>query len=194
MRMWLTTRKLLGIVFAALLVVSTILTLIDTPLSLWHRFNANGDDKEVAPSRLREPSQPVAESPLLPIPVPSPTPVPSLPTMLEAAKSVKIYSEKDRAMRIVAETAVKQGDYEIAIEAGVGSASYEGQSDTLAYVARCAAEQGQFEYAVKAADEIPIAKVHDNTKIEILMVKSIQENSEPGEVVDTATYPGCRSP
>ena len=150
MGMWLTTRKLLGITFAALLVASTLLTVIDTPLSLWHRFFADDSHEGITTYEESAESTPISEYSLVPIAVPPQMALPLLPKMLDAAKSVRGSSAADNALRVVAKAAVRQRDYAIAIQAGSASPSFTASSDTLAFVALCAAHDGQFDWAVDA--------------------------------------------
>ena len=112
--------------------------------------------------------------------------------MLEAAESVKAYSERDRALRIVAETAVEKGSYNLAIKAGAASPTYNARSKTLTFVARCAAKAGLFDLAVEAADKIPIRSIHDSTKVEVLAIKKEQETSESVQAIGTPAVADCR--
>lgn len=155
------------------MIAAAIVTLIDTPLGWWNRFsepdNVNGP---VSTNLIALPTSP-------PSVTAQPTPTPSLEQMLKAAESVKTRSERDRALRVVVETAVKKGNYEVAIKAGAASPTLEARSKTLNFVAHCAALEGLFEVAVDAADKIPTRSIHDSTKIEILSLKSQQELSAP---------------
>ena len=186
-RMRWTTGKIIGAIVSTLMVVAAILTIIDTPLGWWNRFGSGGDTKgSVATNQLVLPA-------LSTVPTLTPTQVPSLENMLEAAKSLNAYSERDRALRIVAETAVEKGNYDVAIKAGTASPTYDASSKTLAFVALCAAREGLFELAMEAADKIPTYSVQDSTKIEVLSIKSVQEISESIQASGAPSSPGCRS-
>ena len=95
--------------------------------------------------------------------------------MLEAAKRVRGSTAQGQALRVVAEHAVRMGNYSIAIDAGRATNSSSAGSETLEFVAICAAKKGNFEFATKAAKEIPSTSIHDKTTIEILKIKSEQE-------------------
>lgn len=179
---WVTRKRLAGVAFA-LMVIAAVFTIIDTPYGWWKRFGGNVDNGEF----ITRPS-------MSPIPKATSTPVPSLEEMLKAAQSVKTRSERDQALRIVAETAVKKGNYEVAIKAGAESPNYDARSKTLTFVALCAAKEGLFQLAVEAADKIPTHSVHDSTKIEVLKIKSEQERSESKQTNDTPVSPDCRWP
>ena len=187
-----------GIAFSIML-VAAVITLIDTPLRWidtplgWSNWTNPNDGSKYSPmTNTAQPSLPSPDSSLVPFPVSPPTPVPSLPKMLEAAKSVNGYSKRDSALRIVAETAVKQREYELAIKAGEASPTYKESSETLAYVARCAVEDGEFDFAVKAVNEIPISSIHDSTMNEVLATKSAQERIGPEESTDNLVSQECR--
>ena len=182
---WVTRKRLAGVAFA-IMVIAAVLTIIDTPLGWWKRFGGNVDNGgSVTTNQFIQPL-------LNPTQKATPAPVPSLDEMLKAAQSVKKYSERNRALRIVAETAVKKGNYEVAIKAGAASPNYDARSKTLTFVALCAAKEGLFKLAVEAADKIPTTSVHDSTKIEVLRIKSEQENSESIQTSGTPVSPNCR--
>lgn len=171
----MTTYKMIfGALAFGIMLSAAIVTLIDTPLGWW-RWWINESDEVYAPISTNQ----IALPTLPPTATVQPTPTPSLEQMLKAAESVKTYSEKDRALRVVAQTAVKKGNYDVAIKAGVASPTSGERSKTLNFVARCAALEGLFAVAVDAADKIPIYSIHDSTKIEILSLKSQQELSAP---------------
>ena len=180
------TRKGLGVTAFALMFIAAVFTIVDTPLRWWDSFGAQDDSGgAVTTSQLALPT--LNSGSTL-----APTSVASLAQMLEAAKSVNSNSERDRALRVVAEYAVKQGDYEVAIKAGAASPTNSGRSKTLTFVARCAAKEGLFTLAVEAADKIPINSVQDSTTIEILTMKSEQESSEPIKAIGTLVSTDCR--
>ena len=83
------------------------------------------------------------------------------------------------AMRDVAEHAVGQGHYEIAIKAGDGIRWSAQKSETLKFVAICAAEEGLFGVANKAARRIPFTEVHDATIAEIIRIERQRQNEHP---------------
>ena len=130
----------------------------------------------------------VSESPAPPAPI-SPTPaspilstIPaSLKQLLEVADSVRWSENHAQTMRDVAEHAVGQGHYEIAIKAGAGIRWSAQKSETLKFVAICAAKEGLFGVANKAASRIPYTKVHDDAKAEIIKLERQRqkEQSEP---------------
>lgn len=160
------------------MVTAAVFTVIDTPLGWWRWFSVDdsaGVQQTVASGSESEEAIPPAVSVLPPEVTATPTPATTLGQMLAAARSVKASSERDRALRLVAETAVKENDYVLAIEAGAASPINSGRSNTLAFIARCAVKQGRFELAVDAVANIPIRSVHDSTMIEILTMKSLQE-------------------
>ena len=120
----------------------------------------------------------------------------SLKEMLEAAKRVRRSTAQGQALRIVAQHAVRMGNYGIAIDAGQATYSSSAGSETLEFVAVCAAKKGNFEYATKAAKEIPSTSIHDKTTIEILKIKSEQDANQGPEPYlaksgPTATPEGC---
>ena len=134
----------------------------------------------------RIPTTVVSESPATPAPIP-PTPasaslstIPaSLKQLLEVADSVQWSENHAQAMRDVAEHAVGQGHYEIAIKAGDGIRWSAEKSETLKFVAICAAEEGLFGVANKAARRIPFTEVHDATITEIIRIERQRQNEHP---------------
>ena len=84
-----------------------------------------------------------------------------------------------QAMRDVAEHAVGQGHYEIAIKAGAGIRWSAEKSETLKFVAICAAKEGLFGVANKAASRIPFTEVHDDAKAEIIKIERQRQNEHP---------------
>lgn len=60
----------------------------------------------------------------------SPSDGADLSEMFEAAKSTRGHDQRDRALRVVAEIAVKRRRYDIAIKAGAASPSHDGLSIT----------------------------------------------------------------
>ena len=182
----LVTYKILGAIAFSIMLSAAIVTLIDTPLGWWKWFSEPDDVNGPVSTNL------IALPTLRPPATLPPTPTPSLERMLEAAKSLKTSSERDHALRIVAEAAVKESDYAVAIEAGAASPSSSGRSETLTFVARCAALEGMFTAAVKAADKIPVSSVHDSTKIEILAMQSQQEHSKSIGSVDIPPTSDCK--
>ena len=98
----------------------------------------------------------------------------SLREMLAAANAMDGSIARDEAFRIVAETALDQGDYETAIKAGDASPTSTGSSQTLRLVALSAAKAGQFGWSAKAAKKIPQSIVRDTTTVDILKVKRRQ--------------------
>ena len=180
-----TLRKFLGVIAVALTVIAAIFTIIDTPLGWWNWFSDGvNDGGSVARNSIPA---------VTPIPqTVTPTPTPSLTQMLRAAESVRATTERDRALRIVAETAVEKSNYGVAIRAGAGSPTSKGRSETLRFVALCAAKDGLFKFAVEAADKIPLRDIHDSTKIKILNMESQLRNSNSIQADVTALSQGCR--
>ena len=149
---WLFTCKKRGAIALVLMVIASVLTIIDTPLGWWKRFGGyDYTGGSVTTSQFAPPT-------LTPVST-------SLVQMLRAAKSVKAHSERNRALRIVAEAAVGKGNYDVAIKAGAASPTHAERSETLKFVAICAAKEGLFELAIEAANKIPIRSVHDSTKV-----------------------------
>lgn len=107
-------------------------------------------------------------------PAPTPSPTPTLNSLLEAAESIRTSDHEDRALRLVAETAVERGDYDVAVKAGKASFRSETTSTILAFVALCAASEGLFDLAIEAANAIPTTTIHDLVVMEILVVRSSQ--------------------
>ena len=134
----------------------------------------------------RTPAALVSESSATPAPI-SPTPaspifstIPaSLKQLLEVADSVRSSENHDQAMRDVAEHAVGQGHYEIAIKAGAGIRWSAEESETLKFVAICAAKEGLFGVADKAARRIRLTEVHDDAKTEIIRVERQRQKEQP---------------
>ena len=95
----------------------------------------------------------------------------ALGLMLNAAKATHGSTARDSACRIVAETALRDGEYEIAIRAADAGATDTGRSAALRLVAVSAANAGQFGLAAQAANKIPQSYVRDSTTIEILKIQ-----------------------
>ena len=87
---------------------------------------------------------------------------------LKSAKSIPYAGERGRGLRIVAEIAIQQGNYELAIKAGIATPYDTHKSDTLAFVATSAARAGLFEVADRAASHIPYDSVQSDVKNKIL--------------------------
>ena len=75
-------------------------------------------------------------------------------------------------MRTVAETAVKMGDYKMAVKEASASPTYAERAKTLVFVVRSAIKEGLFDLADEAAEEIPRHKVQDSAKIDIIDARS----------------------
>ena len=84
-----------------------------------------------------------------------------------------------QAMRDVAEHAVGQGHYEIAIKAGAGIRWSAEESEALKFVAICAAKEGLFGVANKAARRIRFTEVHDDAKTEIIRIERQRQKEQP---------------
>ena len=194
-----TLRKFLGVIAVALTVIAAIFTIIDTPLGWWNWFSDGVNDGGSVARNSIPTVTPIPQT-VTPIPqtVPAipqtvtPTPTPSLTQMLRAAESVRATTERDRALRIFAETAVEKSNSGVAIRAGAGSPTSKGRSETLRFVALCAAKDGLFKFAVEAADKIPLRDIHDSTKIKILNMESQLRNCNSIQADVTALSQGCR--
>ena len=124
--------------------------------------------------------EPIPKANRAPAPVPTQTTIkPALPNpslrlqqMLESAQSVRSFSDRGEALRLVAEHAVSLGAYKKAIEAGEADPSHSGKSDTLKFVAISAARAGSFEEAVRAAKKIPSYDSQGETTKKILEIQS----------------------
>ncbi len=90
---------------------------------------------------------------------------------LKSAKSIPYDGERGTGLRIVAEIAIQQGNYEVAIEAGIATPYANQKSDTLAFVATSAAKAGLFEVADRAASHIPYHGVQSDVKNKILRMQ-----------------------
>ena len=117
-----------------------------------------------------------------PTPIATPTPAfsekPPLEQMLEVAKIARTDSGRGDALLGVIEAAGRQGNYEVAVQAGVHIPYESERSDALAFVARCAAEAGEFAIAKEAAEGIPYNTRHDDTINLIVAIKSAHENGD----------------
>ena len=137
-------------------------------------------------SDYRTPAALVSESPATPAPI-SATPaspilstIPaSLKQLLEAADSVRWSENHAQAMRDVAEHAIGQGHYEIAIKAGAGIRWSAEESEALKFVAICAAKEGLFGVANKAARRIRFSEVHDDAKTGIIRIERQRQKEQP---------------
>ena len=103
---------------------------------------------------------------------PDPTTRPILEHMFESAKDAPSYPGRDSALRIVATTAIKHGDYAMAIKAAAASPSYDARSEILAFVGRCAALERKFTHAAEAARLIPEYDARDKAVNDILAIQS----------------------
>lgn len=159
--------KLLGKAVNLLAAMAALLTISITAFDWWNNFESPADS--VKPNPLVQFVSPHTSI----TPFAAPTLEPPTAQMLTSANSVKSRNERDRALRIVAESAVQVGNYEIAIRAGASSPIIEGRAKTLVFVARSATAAGLYDLADKAASEITLASVHDSMKIEILNARSI---------------------
>ncbi|MDE2938641.1 MAG: hypothetical protein OXR67_06940 [Chloroflexota bacterium] len=154
--------KISGNTVNLLAAMAAVLTISITAFDWWSTLTNPADPMEPTTAVQSNPSSGSKT------PIATPTLEPSIAQMYSSAKSVKDSYERDRALRIVAETAVTMGNYDIAINAGASSPTSEGRADTLTFVARSATEAGLYDLADKAASEITIITVHDSIKIEIL--------------------------
>ena len=99
-----------------------------------------------------------------------------------------------QAMRDVAEHAIGQGHYEIAIKAGGGIRWSAEQSEALKFVAICAAKEGLFGVANKAARRITFTEVHDDAITEIIRIERQLQKEQlepvmPGQRPATGCHP-----
>ena len=156
---------IVGAVLIALTAIAAIFTVIDTPRRWWKEIISRRGTKT------NPPRPNVSPSPCLsPKKITSSDPV-TLRQALAAAKSLDSSHDHDRAIRIVAEMAVMQGDYKTAIEAGNASISVHAQGETLSFVALEAAKQGLFITATKAAGDIIGSHTQGATMIKVLELK-----------------------
>ena len=114
----------------------------------------------------------------------------TLEVMLKSAQSVRSTSGKSEALRLVAEEAIRRGDYRIAIESGKSISSTSSKSKTLSYVAICAAKEGLFRIAAEAAKQIPSTSVNSSTTVKILEIES--KLTGGGDVQDGRPVTDCR--
>ena len=163
----ITKRKIGGFIVGCIVVVSGLLTIDNDLFDWWDLQRLLGNSTEATSSV--QPTAPPVDA-VLAI---TPTPVPDLNQMLDSARSLNRYSERDRALRIVARTAVEWREYHIAIKAAAASPTYAERAETLVSVARCAIEEELFDLADEAANKIPIYKIEDSTKIEILNARNM---------------------
>ncbi len=136
----------------------------------------------------QEATQPIGSEPTRIIPTSAPTSIatptpafsekPPLEQMLEVAKIARTDSGRGDALLRVIEAAVLQGNYEVAVQAGVHIPYASERSNALAFVARCAAEAGEFAIAKEAAEGIPYYSTHDDTISLIVAIKSAHENGD----------------
>ena len=98
--------------------------------------------------------------------------------MLAVAKTARTNPGRGDALLGVIEAAVHQGNYGVAVRAGMQIPFVSTRSNALAFVARCAAEAGQFEVAKEATKGIPYYTTHDDTVNLIVDIKSAQENGD----------------
>ena len=100
----------------------------------------------------------------------SATPIPKLVRMLNEAKVIPYNEDRVNGLETVAEAAVKEGGYPIAIEAGASTPRGYGedQARILTFVARCAYDEGLFEIAYQAAGEIDYESYRSEVINEIL--------------------------
>ena len=155
-------------VIVVLTAIAAIFTVIDTPRRWWKEFVARGGAETNRPKASAPPS------PLLPPKKITTSDSAALRDALAAAKSLRSSYDHDRALNIVAETAVKQGDYETAIDAGNASLSGHAQGVTLSFVALEAAKQGLFITATKAARKINSSHTQGVAMIKVLEMKRKQ--------------------
>ncbi len=95
---------------------------------------------------------------------------------LAAAKSSQTFDGKDEAMRIVAEQAIRRGDYDEAVDAGEGGAGNAAKTNVLSIVAQCAILDGNLPAALKATKKIPNRIVHDKTLVYVLDERGKQDS------------------
>lgn len=108
---------------------------------------------------------PIPPTPTM-MPAPTSTPIPQLTRMLNSAKAIPYEAKRVLGLRSVAEAAIKNGNYEIAIEAAVFTPRgyYLEQAKTLTFVARCAYGEGLFKIAYSAARKI----THDSHRSDVI--------------------------
>ena len=94
-----------------------------------------------------------------------------LALLLSAAKSVRDFDERDRALKTVAETAVEQENFFVAIKAAAACPHHDARSSTLRFVAQPAAKAGQLNLAAEAAKQIPHNDVQGRAMNEILKIE-----------------------
>ena len=133
----------------------------------WRR--SHNDDRSTDISSLPQSASPKAEAIRI---VAKSDPTPDLNAMFDSAVSIPIPVERDKALRTVAEAAVRRGEYEIAIRAGDHSYYRSNKSETLSFVAISAAGQGLFQVADKAASKISLLSDRSEVKNKIIQMHS----------------------
>ena len=106
---------------------------------------------------------------------PTATPFPEfedLEDFLRYAKSIPDTLERDLGLRTLAEIAVRETNYDIAIRAGEATYDTEIEARTLSFVALCAAGEGLWERANQAASKIYLPYAESKAKRGILNLRS----------------------
>ena len=137
--------------------------------------------------------QPERPTPLSQSANPIATPLPefeNLEDFLRYAKSIPNTLERDLGLRTVAEIAVREGRYDIAIQAGESTHYSPQEARTLSFVALCAASEGLYEEAHSAASKIYLSLEQSKATRGILNIRN-RRPSTLGPSIDDRDVSHC---
>ena len=170
----LTLKKIGGICFSVLMAVGAVVGTLGFVLDWWGPV-FDRDETIVNPAFATQLETALHPAPGTPRPSPTAATIRVAKEMLKTALSVPLTTDRGKALRIVATTAIAEFDYETAIEAGRSTPNTTVRAETLSFVARCAAQDGVFDRADEAADGISISTVRSDIKIELLQMRHHQD-------------------
>lgn len=155
-------------------ILAGLITIFGFLFNVWDHFNFGvGEVNDEAinaatPVAVELPNAQILPTPAIdPTVTPRPTVALSLDQMMVAAEMGTTSDGQNRAMREIAEIAVKRRNYEKAIEAGTRSATYSQEAETLDFVARSGIKDGEYGHALAAVAAITLDEDHDDARLEI---------------------------
>ena len=117
--------------------------------------------------------------------------IPSLTQMIAATSSGGTPKGQDRELRKIAEIAIIQLRYDVAIDAASEIYYLDAEADALTFVARCAVEEGLFNHARDAAEKIGNPTAGASVQVEVLTAIKNAEKEGSSPIIDSPST-SCR--
>ena len=111
--------------------------------------------------------------------------------MIAATSSGGTPKGQDRELRKIAEIAIIQLRYDVAIDAASEIYYLDAEANALTFVARCAVEEGLFNHARDAAEKIGNPTAGASVQVEVLTAIKNAEKEGSSPIIDSPST-SCR--